>query len=143
MNSGQVNLAGRHSAGATTRRHTTPVPAIVFHGDRDTMVHPCNGDQVIAQCVPSPSRRETPPEAGRAPQVSVTRGKVPHGHTYTRTTYHNASGQPVVEHWLVHGAGHAWSGGSASGSYTDPKGPDASKEMFKFFRHHPQRVAAT
>jgi poly(hydroxyalkanoate) depolymerase family esterase len=139
MKSGQVNLVGRHSVGASgVRRHTVPIPAIVFHGDRDTTVHPCNGDQVIAQCVPAPPRRETPPEGGLARQMSVMQGKVPHGHAYTRTTYHNANGQPFVEHWLVHGAGHAWSGGSASGSYTDPKGPDASREMFHFFYHHPQ-----
>jgi poly(hydroxyalkanoate) depolymerase family esterase len=144
MKSGQVNLVGRHSVGASgMRRHTVPIPAIVFHGDRDTTVHPCNGDQVIAQCVPAPPRRETPPEGGLARQMSVMQGKVPHGHAYTRTTYHNANGQPFVEHWLVHGAGHAWSGGSASGSYTDPKGPDASREMFHFFYHHRQSVAAT
>jgi poly(hydroxyalkanoate) depolymerase family esterase len=128
------------SEGASARWHTAgaPVPAIVFHGDRDTTVHPCNGDQVIAQCAPSHARRGAPAEGGPAPRVSVEQGQVPHGHAYTRTTYHDASGQPVVEHWLVHGAGHAWSGGSSRGSYTDPKGPDATQEMLRFFYDHPQ-----
>ncbi|WP_373498247.1 PHB depolymerase family esterase, partial [Desulfococcus sp.] len=132
--------AMRCGEGASTRRHTAcaPVPAIVFHGDRDTTVHPCNGNRVVAQCAPSRARRGEPPEGGPARRVSVERGQVPHGHAYTRTTRHDASGQPVVEHWLVHGAGHAWSGGNCRGSYTDSKGPDASQEMLRFFYDHPQ-----
>jgi poly(3-hydroxybutyrate) depolymerase len=59
---------------------------------------------------------------------------VPNGHRYTRTTHRHVDGTPLGEHWVVHGAGHAWSGGSAAGSYTDGKGPDASREMMRFFR---------
>jgi poly(hydroxyalkanoate) depolymerase family esterase len=131
----------RHTAGSPgTRFYATHIPAIVFHGDRDTTVHPGNGDQVVAQCAaPHTGGEQVLSQAGgNASQARVERGQAPHGHAYTRTTYHGAGGHPVVEYWLVHDAGHAWSGGSPTGSYTDPMGPDASKEMLRFFLDHPQ-----
>jgi len=90
-----------------------PVPAIVFHGDVDTTVHPSNGERIFAARTV---------ESGEAS-----------GRPYTRTIQAGESGKPAMEHWLVHGAGHAWSGGSGSGSYADPLGPDASREMLRFF----------
>ncbi|MGG5820874.1 extracellular catalytic domain type 1 short-chain-length polyhydroxyalkanoate depolymerase [Falsiroseomonas sp. HW251] len=99
------------------------VPTIVFHTDRDATVNPVNGDQVIAQSGgPARLRR------------SVERGAVPGGHAWTRMRHEDAQGRVVLEQSVVHGAGHAWSGGSPAGSYTDPLGPDASWEMLRFFR---------
>jgi poly(hydroxyalkanoate) depolymerase family esterase len=102
-----------------------PVPTIVFHGDRDITVHPNNGDQILEQFMRTTST-----------QKKVHRGRVPGGHAYTRTIYTNASGCGIFEHWNIHGAGHAWSGGSPAGSYTDPRGPDATREMLRFFLEH-------
>jgi poly(hydroxyalkanoate) depolymerase family esterase len=98
------------------------IPIIVFHGDRDTTVHPANGDELIAQGATHGHREVVEP------------GRVPDGHAYTRTSHQRADGTPVAEHWVIHGAGHAWSGGSARGSYTDVRGPDASREMMRFFQ---------
>ena len=102
------------------------VPAIVFHGDRDTIVHPRNADHVIARSVRTTNL-----------QKKIHRGQVPGGHAYTCTIHTDANGQAILEQWCIHGAGHAWSGGSPTGSYTDPRGPDAAKEMLRFFRDHP------
>lgn len=117
------------------------IPTIVFHGDQDTTVHPRNGDQVIAQWATIHTGGGPHTEAGTNLQVTVQRGQVSDGHAYTRTIYHDTSGQAIMEQWLVHGAGHAWSGGSPSGSFTDPKGPNAAQEMIRFFYEHPQREA--
>jgi poly(hydroxyalkanoate) depolymerase family esterase len=105
------------------------VPTIVFHGDRDTVVHPRNADHVITRSIRATSW-----------QRKVRRGQVPGGHAYTCTIHTDANGQAIVEQWCIHGAGHAWSGGSPAGSYTDPRGPDAAKEMLRFFRDHPAPI---
>jgi poly(hydroxyalkanoate) depolymerase family esterase len=99
------------------------IPIIVFHGDKDTTVHPANGDELIARGAHHSVK-----------EIVVEPGRVPDGHAYTRTVHQRADGTPHAEQWLIHGAGHAWSGGSSRGSYTDGKGPDASREMMRFFR---------
>jgi len=99
-------------------------PTIVLHGDQDTTVHPANGEHVvdvIVRAQPSP------------PVPEVQHGRSGNGREFTRRTYRDPGDAVVAEHWTLRGAGHAWSGGSASGSFTDPKGPDATKEMLRFF----------
>jgi poly(hydroxyalkanoate) depolymerase family esterase len=119
-------VAMRQGGGSKAIAHgKTSVPTIVFHGDRDTTVHPKNGDQIIQQ-----SARAT------RPTTKVIRGRVPHGHAYTRTVLTDGAGRAISEHWNIDGAGHAWSGGSPAGSYTDPQGPDATREMLRFFLEH-------
>ena len=108
------------------------VPTIVFHGDRDTTVNPANGDDVVAQLTQSQATR---------PEKLVEKGSVPGGHTYTRTQFRETNGRVICEQWVVHGASHSWSGGSPAGSYTDASGPDATREMLRFFLEHPRRNA--
>ena len=98
------------------------VPTIVFHGDRDGTVNPQNAELILAQAA-----------AGIELEKRVERDRVPGGHAYTRTRYIDRAGSVLLESWVVHGAAHAWSGGSRDGSYTDPNGPDATREMLRFF----------
>jgi len=114
-------------AATSTRRAGRAVPLIVFHGDRDRIVARVNADRLVADALGA-----APPPAVR----STVAGRVPGGHPYTRAVYMNSNGEPIVEQWTVHGAGHAWSGGTAGASYTDPRGPDASGEMIRFFAEH-------
>jgi poly(hydroxyalkanoate) depolymerase family esterase len=101
-----------------------PIATIVFHGDRDTTVNKRNGERFAEEF-------STPGYAKR-----VGAGRAPGGRAYTQTVYADASARSVLEQWIIHGAGHAWSGGSVAGSYTDPSGPDASREMVRFFLSH-------
>jgi poly(3-hydroxybutyrate) depolymerase len=72
-------------------------------------------------------------------RVTTRRGRAPGGYEYTRFTYKGEDGGELAERWSVHGLAHAWSGGGYPGSYTDPKGPDASAEMVRFFLQHRRR----
>ena len=95
------------------------VPTIVFHGDRDGTVSIANAGEIAAQV---DARGETRTEQG---QVSG-------GLSWSRRIQ-PTQGRITLEQWVVHGLGHAWSGGDAAGSYTEPRGPDASSAMLRFF----------
>ena len=122
---------GRSDLARAPGRVERAVPTIVFHGDRDTTVNPVNGDQVIAQSKATADLRTT-----------VTTGEASGGIRYTCTVQADENGRSVLEQWVLHGAGHAWSGGSTAGSYTEPRGPDASREMMRFFLQCPPAVAS-
>jgi poly(3-hydroxybutyrate) depolymerase len=72
-------------------------------------------------------------EAAADLRTTVSRGEAPDGLRYTRWVHIDENGRTILEQWVLHGAGHAWSGGSSAGSYTDPRGPNASREMVRFF----------
>ncbi|HWD73216.1 MAG TPA: PHB depolymerase family esterase [Actinomycetota bacterium] len=114
-----------------TGRPVGGIPVIVFHGDQDRIVGHVNADSVVADGLRA---------LGAGAVRSVEEGRVPDGRAYTRATYRNAEGEVLIEQWRIHEGGHAWSGGSALGSHTDSRGPDASGELLRFFREHPRQI---
>lgn len=99
------------------------VRTIVFHGAADRKVHPSNAEMILAEA-----------RAGLLhPAQETQHDGCAGGRAYTRTVFTDASGVPHVEYWAIAGLGHAWSGGSPEGSHTDRRGPDASREMLRFF----------
>ncbi|MGR3521418.1 MAG: extracellular catalytic domain type 1 short-chain-length polyhydroxyalkanoate depolymerase, partial [Paracoccus sp. (in: a-proteobacteria)] len=108
-------------------RPDNPSPTIVFHGSRDAVVNPRNGRLVAIRA------REAYPSSLRSTESA---GRIPNGRAYRRIVHRLGTGPPLVEHWTVSASGHAWSGGSSKGRFTDPTGPNASREMVRFFLRH-------
>ena len=112
-------------SGGVPAANSLAVPTIIFHGDADTTVNPVNGLQVAAQVLGAESL-----------QTTTSEGTRDGGLGWTRRVNTTTAGRPMLEQWLLHGAGHAWSGGSAAGSFVEPRGPDASRAMLRFFGEH-------
>jgi poly(hydroxyalkanoate) depolymerase family esterase len=121
-------LGAMRSGSAGTAATAASRPTIVFHGDADHTVHPTNAGHVVSASVHGAATAESEQQRG----ADGRRG-------YTRNVHRAPDGRVLAEHWVVHGSPHAWSGGSTDGSYTDPSGPDASREMLRFFLE--QRLA--
>ena len=117
----------------------SPLPLIVFHGDRDATVAHANAACLIDHVLAA----ESPDRSPATPPTAVTSsGQVPGGHAYTRTSYQGFAGVTLAECWTIHQGGHGWSGGVPHGSYTDPRGPNASAEFIRFFDEHPAHAPA-
>ena len=113
-------------AGSSGDKQTVPMPTIIFHGDGDTVVVPRNGRSLEARAVATfPALSEV-----------AKNGRKVGGHRFRKTTHRGADRKTYCEFWTIEGAGHAWSGGHPAGSFTDPAGPDASREMVRFFLQH-------
>lgn len=112
--------------GAPGHHHSNPMPTINFHGSADKVVNPRNGRYVVLRAL-DPYKHLTKTEKS---------GQTPGGRKFVRTSHRVGKGKSYVEHWVITGSAHAWSGGNSAGSYTDPTGPDASREMIRFFLRH-------
>jgi poly(hydroxyalkanoate) depolymerase family esterase len=133
MKGGRRAKAGR-ATGGHPLHDTSPSaeapkrPLIVFHGDADATVHVSNAPRVLHGFeLPAQVDSET-----------GTHRNDP-GRRASSVERRRSSDGIEAELWTIRGASHAWSGGSARGSYTDPAGPDASAEMMRFFLAHPLR----
>jgi poly(hydroxyalkanoate) depolymerase family esterase len=131
MQQGQVAYT---AMGSVTR----VVPTIVFHGTSDYTVYPVNGEQVVRQWMQTDHlSSDKTYNASFTRPTSTTNGQVAGGHSYTVYTWNDTEGNEVQEYWLVNGMGHAWTGGSSSGTFTDSQGPGATQATYNFFMSHP------
>ncbi|MEA2295526.1 MAG: hypothetical protein QOE86_3165 [Solirubrobacteraceae bacterium] len=120
-------------------RYARPMPVILFEGDQDTTVPPVNAQQLVQQWQYTDDLADDGAHNGSIPvqPTNVTQGSVPGGHSYTVTEYSDGQNKELLQSWLVHGMGHAWSGGCSCEPYADPAGPDETGAMYAFFMAHP------
>lgn len=120
--------------------HARIVPVIVFHGSDDWTVRPINGDQVTEQWIETNNLIYSDSDhISKSPSETIQHDN-PNGKNYTQYLYKNSKGESIVEKYIVHGMGHAWSGGSLQGSHTDPQGPSASEIMWNFFKSKSKEI---
>lgn len=112
--------AMKGNAKATAPSREARCRRIIIHGTADATVHPSNGERLFDR-----SRGATSQE--------LTTETTVNGRRVTRTVLAPDAGPAIAEYWVVQGGRHAWSGGDGTGSFTDASGPDASREMIRFF----------
>ncbi|SFH36840.1 esterase, PHB depolymerase family [Palleronia marisminoris] len=112
--------------GAPGNRFPSPMPTIIFHGEEDKVVHVRNGRYIAARAADAYA------DLRRTERTSRPHG----GHAFVRQSHRRGKGRSFTEFWVVKDAGHAWSGGSRAGRFTDPAGPDASRETLRFLLQH-------
>jgi poly(hydroxyalkanoate) depolymerase family esterase len=131
-NADKPGTVAHEAMGALAR----PVPLMVVHGGADATVASHNADRVLEQFMEA-NNLAAPEVCDFDPRrpTTTTRGQVDGGHAYTRSQWTDRRGALVHEYLKIDGMGHGWSGGAAGGSWTDPRGPDATEAVWRFFSH--------
>jgi len=118
-------------AGGTRKR----MPVSAFHGAKDPYLNPINSEQLIAQWAQTndylDDGKDNDSVSTKSP--TETKGAVPNGYSYTKCSYRDSNGRLLMEKWIVEGLGHAWPGSPIANQFADPKGPNASAEIWRFF----------
>lgn len=103
------------------------MPAIIVHGDLDAVVAKHNAGQLGVEF----ARLNHLLDAQGALRIGEQR-------TYSRDavdyTDYLKAGRLVVRVCIVHGLGHAWSGGDPREAFHSADGPDATAMLWNFFR---------
>lgn len=112
---------------------------MVVHGDADTVVDPGHARQLILQALQVADLLDNGADDNSVNTVADRKeeGKAGAGaYPFVHRDYHDKSGNFVARMIRIGKLGHAWSGGSPAGSFTDPLGPDATALTWEFFRDH-------
>lgn len=120
---------------AAMGEHPYAMPVMVIHGDSDKVVSPRNADETVEQWlgVHRVLRQQGKLPALGAPVATTSQDN---GYTVRTREWRNLAGDAIVSDVRIEELGHAWSGGSTTGTFTDAKGPDASVLLANFCERH-------
>jgi len=107
------------------------VPSIVLHGEADFTVRPLAGEHVVTQMLAFNARTD----ASISAASRTTRTGSANSLNYTLHSFTNGVGDIVVQHYVIAGLGHSWSGGNGAIAHTDSRGPNASYLSWRFFQN--------
>lgn len=123
------------------------MPMLVIQGSLDDKVLPKAAGDVVKQFAQVDDLCDDGQDNDSVAATRLAKDAVagePGRHAYEVSTFSRA-GKPMLQEVLVTGLGHAWSGGNDGRTkpddrvkypYNDPRGPDASRMMWRFFAQH-------
>ena len=131
----QQGLLAFESMSKSTAALKKRIPLIAFQGAKDPYVNPVNADQLIAQWAQTNDYLDDKKDndSVNVKSANESKGVVPNGYSYTKYTYNDSVGRPLMEKWIVDDLGHAWPGSKIANQFADAKGPDATAEIWRFF----------
>lgn len=121
------------SAGVSNR--PTQMPMIIFNGKNSPQMSPIHALQVESEMLAFNDYLDNGIR-DNSYFLSKKMITVPEGKTYGYDLYTTMStaNTPLIERYMVEKLGHDWSGGLAGLPFNDPKGPDATGMMIRFFK---------
>jgi poly(hydroxyalkanoate) depolymerase family esterase len=132
----QQGLLAFQSAQKVSGHIKKRMPVIAFHGTKDPYLNPVNTDQLIDQWAETNDYLDDGKsnDTVTSQRFKETKGSVPDGYNFTKFSYQDSAGRLLMEKWIVEGLGHAWPGSPITNAFADPKGPNATAEMWRFFK---------
>jgi poly(hydroxyalkanoate) depolymerase family esterase len=134
-----TDVASAFAAMRTGKRKTKPLgapkpplPTIVFQGTADKTVAPGNADAIVDDALAAWTHAGV--ALDKSTRSAPAQGANDRG--ATKTLFTDSAQRVVLERWTIATGPHAWSGGNPKGSFTDPRGPNASEAMVEFFLRH-------
>lgn len=134
-----ATIAGRvgYACGAGIKNRPKKMPIIIFHGMKSPLMSPMHAFQIESEFK---IFNDLLDNGIRDNSYFLDKDvdNIPESETYGYNKYSviNQDHDVLIERYMVNDLAHGWSGGVANLPYNDPKGPDATALIIKFFKNY-------